>query len=533
MFYRLKKYIIKRKNKKNVSAARDIVIAVYQEFLGRTPTEEEVYEWTERLIESGFNISFRSFFNAVANSEEIRNRFFIGELKEVVSTGVSTAKNYYDDSIGGLKELVSGVKDIAVDDIRLAVEQDIARAVIGASYEEFLNRKPAEKEVSYWFDAVINRKVTYGGFFNALSNAVFKSSETAKYPADGGYETDGQMPALGGTALDAHFGEVVDKFQELLTGERFNRGQFEKIMKIRNSGQIVSDRDVFALKYAFEKLNPKKLNPKKIIYFHIPKCAGNSVMKFFERSIDKDDMLRFNVNGFLLDDDEWLGEWNFLLGFAKFISVAHCDLDLCLKIPGNNTIVSFFREPESRLLSSYYYFKSHGLPHIASIPKHRRDAVVLSTAKTDNLANFLKSDNPYVLNNIDNNITRCLTGFFARSGRGGSDGGYYDELHKNKERTLAIALNNLEKIDLIGIMEKFDSSLELFSKVLGLKPPEADSYSENVTEKNIAESSFYEKVQKEPIDEEIKKDLTALTELDKIVYERALAIYNEQLKSYK
>ena len=536
MFYGLKKYILKRKNRKNASAAKSIITAAYQELLGRMPAQEEVDSWTERFMESGFGAFCKNFFNAVANSEELKNRFFASNFNDIRSEISGLLSGNFNDIRSEISGLLSGIKDITVKDVRLAVGQDIARAVVESSYEEFLGRKPAEKEAQYWLDALESRGITYGGFFNAISNAAFKPQEPEERAADenGGGRNFADSEA---EPLNARFGEVVDKLHELKTGERFSRERFEKIMKIRNSRQIISDGELFALKYAF--LSAPRLNLNnfdKIIYFHIPKCAGNSVIKYFENFIGKNDMLRFNAGGFVLDDGAWLEEWDFLFGFAKFVSVAHCDLDLCLKIPGNNLIVSFFREPESRLLSAYYYFRSHGFRHIASIPKKSGDAVVLSSAKTDSLANFLKNKNPYVLNNIDNNITRCLTGFFARGGDGGDeDGGwgeavYSDELHKDEGRTLEIALKNLEKIGLIGITEEFDRSIGYFSKILGTEPPNPGSYYENVTEKNVSESSFYEKIQKEPVGGEIKKDLEKLTRLDKIVYERAVEIYKERIE---
>jgi hypothetical protein len=253
-------------------------------------------------------------------------------------------------------------------------------------------------------------------------------------------------------------------------------------------------------------------------------------MKYFEYALGADALLRFNVNGFLPDDegDEFISRWKELFDYAKFISIAHCGFDTCRKISGSTQIISFFREPKTRILSTYYYFKSFKQSYISSLPQNRRDAVVLNIAKTNNLLNFLKNDNFCLLNNIDNTLTRCLIGFFLKQDRNETNFNC-DKLHENHEKTLKIALKNLEKINVIGIMENFGESLKFISKKLALKEPAANSYKENVTDKNYSENSIFEKIEKEPITKEIEEEMVKLTELDNIIYAHALKKFNKQI----
>ena len=498
-------------NKKNISAAKNIIISVYEEFLKRRPSEDEILSWLEQIINS--KISYKEFFNAVANSDEIRNSALAQNLNVLYGNIANALSKTAKDIMSDTERIIKQAGDKTAKDIRSDAEEAIGRNIIITAYEEFLNRKPSESEIKYWLESLTESKISYKEFFNAIVNAAY-NPENIK---------NSNTNADSNSNSDLYFEGTIKK---LLNPEQIN-----EIKKIRTSEQLISDRDLFALKYILFKDNLTKHTDKKIIYFHIPKCAGNSVMKYFEYALGSNNMLRFNVNGFLSDEDgdKWINDWNALFNYAEFISIAHCGFKTCRKIPGNNRIIAFFREPKARILSSYYYFKSHRSSHISSLPKNRRDAVVLSIAKTDNLINFLKDKNPYVLNNIDNTVTRCLTGFFLKYDENAADSNY-DKLHENHEKTIEIALKNLEEIDLIGIMENFDASLKFLSKTLALKEPEINSYKENVTEKNCSESSFFEKIEKEPVTEEIEKELEKFTELDRIIYAYALKKFDNQIK---
>lgn len=405
---------------------------------------------------------------------------------------------------------------------------DIKNIIISA-YEAFLRRTPLEKEVLYWFEQIINSKITLKQFFSAVAN----SDEIKNL----------------GLSTDLYFDSMLNKLYKLLTDNMGVRPldikQTGEIKKIRTCESLVSDRDIAMLRYVLFSDNSiknfieKSKDTQKIIYLHIPKCAGNSVMKYFEYALGGDNLLKFNFNGFLFDNEKWIDECKSLFSHVKFITGAHIDINACEKIPGNNNlIITFIREPKSRILDSYYYFKSHKLSYIASLPKKRQDSIVLSNAKTHNLINFLKSKNSYTINTIDNTITRCLTGFFIkdnyydRTVDGNTvnnnlhDTMMIDKLHENPEKTLDIALKNLDKIEIIGILEKFDPSLKLFSKILKTKEPQMNNYKENITENNFSVSSNFEKIEEEPLTEEIEKELKRLTNLDKIVYEYALEKFN-------
>ncbi|MCL4427423.1 MAG: sulfotransferase family 2 domain-containing protein [Deltaproteobacteria bacterium] len=504
--------LLKRFNsKKNISAAKNIIVSAYEEFLKRRPSEDEISSWLEQIINS--KISYKEFFNAVANSDEIRNSALTKNINalygNIANDLIKTAKDIRLDT----ERIIEEAAGKTAKDIRSDAEESIGRDIIISAYEEFLNRKPSESEIKYWLESLTVSKIPYRDFFNAIVNAAY-NPENFK---------NSNSNTVSNTAPDLYLERIIKK--------PLNPELINEIKKIETSEQLISNRDLFALKYALFKDNLTRHTDKKIIYFHIPKCAGNSVMKYFEYAFGSGNILRFNVNGFLPDEDgdKWINEWNALFDYAEFISIAHCGFKTCRKIPGDNRIIAFFREPKSRILSSYYYFRSHRASHISSLPKNRRDAVVLSTAKTDNLINFLKNKNPYVLNNIDNTVTRCLTGFFLKYDENAPDSNY-DKLHEEHEKTIEIALKNLDEIDLIGIMENFDASLKFISKTLALKEPEENSYKENVTEKNYGESSFFEKIEKEPLTEEIEKELEKFTELDKIIYAYALKKFDNQIK---
>jgi len=331
---------------------------------------------------------------------------------------------------------------------RLKRNADVKYIVVSA-YGEFLRREPSEEEISYWVERIINSEITLKEFFNSVAN----SDEIKNYNSD------------------LYFDKTLDKIYKLLTGDAPDTEQSCEIKKIMSCESLVSDRGAAALRYVLSAAGNGPVNTplhpdaQKIVFLHIPKCAGNSVMKYFEYALGGNNLLKFNFNGFLFDNEKWIDDCKPIFANAKFITGAHFDFNACEKIPGGKRIISFFREPESRILSTYYYFKSFKPSYVSSLPEGRQDTVVLNIVKACDLLSFLKSKNQYVINTIDNAVTRCLTGFFVKDNIEGIVAGNAtgnDKLHEDHERTLKTAIINLNKIKAVGIMEKFDLSLNLF-----------------------------------------------------------------------
>lgn len=188
----------------------------------------------------------------------------------------------------------------------------------------------------------------------------------------------------------------------------------------------------------------------------------------------------------------------------------HYDLPMLRRAGPDRFVLTFLREPRARILSLYYFWRSH--TPLAAVKTGVHPGVAEATSCS--LLVWLRSTNPEVRNAIDNFYVRRLTGVIDRGAAG-------DTLATDPDRCLEDALQALASMEFVGITEQMDASLSVLGRMLEFAPPPAAPRVNVAATNEWGRSSAFHPVWREPITPEIEAELTRLTRLDRIIYDAA------------
>ncbi|MGI4958150.1 MAG: YkvA family protein [Janthinobacterium lividum] len=183
----------------------------------------------------------------------------------------------------------------------------------------------------------------------------------------------------------------------------------------------------------------------------------------------------------------------------------HYDLPTMRRLDRNEPrfTLCLLREPAERILSLYYFWHAN----------QDEESVGLSFARANGLLAFLRAEDAGIRNDIDNMYVRRLTGLFATR--------FGDPLADAPEASLAAAIKALDGLDFVGLSGQLGDSLSILGRLLGFTPPERTP---EVNVMSNVERNVLLKVRptsRETITPDIEAELTRLTRLDAILYQRA------------
>lgn len=218
---------------------------------------------------------------------------------------------------------------------------------------------------------------------------------------------------------------------------------------------------------------------KKIVFFHTPQSAGNSIHFFFK--------LNFGFRGFGLEDDDPSLDDKFYDNFLYLYG--HFGLEKMKNINFKKDYFYLFniRDPKKRYLSNYY---------------RNKDLSLKKNQNFQSLESFLRLR---LSQNADNYYTRYLSGEKIN-----------DDTKKVDQETFKKAIENLEKITFFFVLEKSAKSFQELSTRLNIKFPFSNFFT---LHKNKVSGSQYP----ETSDDE-KKLLDELTFYDMQIYQKILQL---------
>ncbi len=250
-----------------------------------------------------------------------------------------------------------------------------------------------------------------------------------------------------------------------------------------------------------------ELNQPRLVFVHIEKCAGTTLHAMLEP--------HFPADRICPERRDQLGDWtvNELARYSLFSG--HFDLACCRSIPGPLRLLTMLREPKSRLLSLYYFWKSHR-------PHPQRDLYdLLRLARACSVEEFF--GHPAVVRHWS--IRNAITGQMTRttSTMLSSDA----LIMREPAAALELAWRALQGFAGFGIVERFDASRLLFNQVLGLRmQPVAPR---QVLGELVRGDGEFVAVPREPASERLDALLDPLTDLDRVLYDRARALFERRV----
>ena len=244
----------------------------------------------------------------------------------------------------------------------------------------------------------------------------------------------------------------------------------------------------------------------KLLYFHIPKTAGSSMNKFFSNNIKN---YRFHIEGVDKLDEQFCNSYKFISGH-----VSYPRMNAMLNLRDWITFATF-REPLSYTISHLKWVRK-----LADIGEEKRfnshpkifQIIALKMKEYDFSNPIHIKDFIDWLDEIDFNYFHNTQLHYMH---------HTKDQHRLSEKQIKIALENIRKIDFIGIQENLDE----FMEIIGY---EFDWKLEQNPRININENSYGFDIN----NPETVEALLPLYEKDLILYEEAKRLFSKQKALY-
>lgn len=231
---------------------------------------------------------------------------------------------------------------------------------------------------------------------------------------------------------------------------------------------------------------------KPILFVHIPKSGGTSIVEMFRR---------IDGNGVHYSSDAKISSSEF--DHFDFIA-GHFQADQFLREIDGRYSFTFIREPKDRAISLYRFWKSH---KDAYVKLNEEKLWMCRLARDLNFGDFLNHEK--ISEEFDNSLVRIFCGSDALNG-----------VRKVTAREYEIARGNLKKLDFIGIFEDFEKSCQDLFTNLGIKITEIlfENNVEDRISKGSPELETVSKLRLDELDLDTSNRLCLFTEFDERLY---------------
>jgi hypothetical protein len=205
------------------------------------------------------------------------------------------------------------------------------------------------------------------------------------------------------------------------------------------------------LTWVTKKIKETLLQRNLIVFMHIQKTAGTSLVHMAARHYGNDNIITHG---------DYVGRPPESLMHIPFVS-GHFGYDYAKKLVKWRKSFTFLRDPVERILSLYYFYRTQD-PE--TFPMYR-------IAHESDLAEFLIRglEDPLVKSRIWNNQTwQIAHGYAHQDNRGIED--------FSQRELLDLALQHIGNFSFIGLAENFESDAAFVAKILGWQTPENNTW---------------------------------------------------------
>jgi len=241
----------------------------------------------------------------------------------------------------------------------------------------------------------------------------------------------------------------------------------------------------------------------RVVFLHLPKTAGSTIHSVLSPHFDKKDTCPERFDGIANMNEGELSQYRYFSGHFSRRSVE--------RIPGQTKVFTFLRSPEERILSLYYFWRSHRAEVVEA-----GNLIGPRFARELNLEDFFNCKDAAVVNAIDNAYTRQLIDQEKFK--------HYEHYRKNApEELVNNVLNYLRRIEFVGFQEHFSDDFKILLSSMGLSMPDTVP-SENTRATNSNNARF-EKVVEQTVTDSARQSLSRLTAMDQQIYSQAIELF--------
>lgn len=191
-----------------------------------------------------------------------------------------------------------------------------------------------------------------------------------------------------------------------------------------------------------------KLRDKKVIFLHLPKAGGSTLIAIMHRQYGKESVHAI-TNRYPEQSLIAFGRLGDADKQGMMALEGHIPYSATPYLPGNTSYITLLREPIKRVTSFYYHVRSRSRNYL-------HETIVSNNLS---LEECLRSG---ISNEFDNLQTRMLSGEQA----------YNLGYGQCTQETLQVAIENIKKhFALAGVLNRFDETVLLLKKKLGWNIP--------------------------------------------------------------
>lgn len=256
------------------------------------------------------------------------------------------------------------------------------------------------------------------------------------------------------------------------------------------------------------RIHDHELDGQRLVFVHLPKCGGTTLHAMLSAQFEPDRICP--------ERHETLGDWTINELAAYDLFSGHFDVSCCRSIPGRLSLVTMLREPRSRLLSLYHFWRAHR-------PHPDRDAYdLLRLARSCSIEEFFS--HPTV--SVHTTIRNAMTGQLTRSSNKMLLEPQ-DLILSDPAAALERGWTTLRGFTSFGIMERFEPSRLLLNQALGLDmQPVAP---QQVLEAMLDTNAELVRREREPAGAGLDRLLAPLVDIDQPLYDRARALFEQRV----
>jgi hypothetical protein len=240
----------------------------------------------------------------------------------------------------------------------------------------------------------------------------------------------------------------------------------------------------------------------RLVFMHLPKVGGTTLHELLSANFPPDYICPERHNQLELLSQSQPEPYVFYSGHYTFDAIQSY-------IPDPKRLITMVRDPKARLVSIYFFGRSHRWEFVESHPQfsekphcYKLHGMCYRAAKELDLLSFLESEGVHLRDTMVNWMA-------------GQDGLPRERLNLAKER--------LRRMWAFGLMEHMQESVELIFTRLGFPIPR--EIPERLKFENLKDLPHCEPIEREPITEAINRKLEELTTLDRQFYEYARKLF--------